>query len=356
MVKIFGFTLIRNGIKYDYPFVESLISLGGVSEKIYLAVGKSEDGTEALVQKLPKIKVLNTVWDDSLRAGGIILSQQTNVALDELRKEQGALPGAWGFYLQGDEVIHEDDYSTIIQDIERAEKEGADAVAFRYLHFWQSHKKIAINKKWYPQEIRAIKLSSSLTSWGDAQSFRPTNKIFYSDARIFHYGHVRESASYANKKRDILRLYHLDNKLNKYRRREMRFDSQTEVLTYFGSHPMVMRERILKLEKFWKPDERSEVFIVGEKNNINSSVFLNLAAKKVSWFQSIFDVPFSARKMAIVLNPSLLTSLYLMLVHWVWPFSSVPRKMRSKLALPWPEDFYWTLRLSEKSIAMKVND
>lgn len=356
MAKIFGFTLIRNGIKYDYPFVESLISLGGVSEKIYLAVGKSEDGTEALVQKLPKIHVINTIWDDSLRAGGVILSQQTNVALDELRKEHGTFPGAWGFYLQGDEVIHEDDYSTIIRDIERAENEGADAVSFRYLHFWQSHKKIAINKKWYPQEIRAIKLNSSLVSWGDAQSFRPANKIFYSDARIFHYGHVRESASYANKKRDILRLYHLDNKLSKYRRREKRFDSQTEVLTYLGSHPKVMRERILKLEQFWNPDECGEVFIVGEKNNLNSSFLLKLAAKKISWFPTIFNVPFSERSKAIVLNPSVLTSLYLILIHRVWPFTSVPKKMRSKLALPWPEDFYWTLRMSEKSIAMKVND
>ena len=60
MVNVFGFTLLRNGIKYDYSFKECLGSMASVCRDIYVAVGKSEDGTEEAVEELEKIKhILN---------------------------------------------------------------------------------------------------------------------------------------------------------------------------------------------------------------------------------------------------------------------------------------------------------
>ncbi len=98
-MKVSGFTFVRNGVKYDYPFIESISSLLPVCDEVVVAVGQSEDDTLKRIQSLhsPKIRILETVWDESIRKGGTILSQQTNLALDQI-------DGDWGIYLQADEV------------------------------------------------------------------------------------------------------------------------------------------------------------------------------------------------------------------------------------------------------------
>ena len=47
-----GFTFLRNAIRYDYPFRESLASLAPLVDEIVVAVGKSEDGTLEALQEL----------------------------------------------------------------------------------------------------------------------------------------------------------------------------------------------------------------------------------------------------------------------------------------------------------------
>ncbi|HAZ11916.1 MAG: hypothetical protein A2X86_07305 [Bdellovibrionales bacterium GWA2_49_15] len=344
MVRLFGFTLLRNGIKYDYSFRESLGSLASVCEKTYLALGASEDGTEDAVGQLGGIEIIPTVWDEKSRQGGVILSEQTNIALNHLRTREKTTPEAWGFYLQADEVLHEDDFALIRSDLEKAHAEGADAVAFRYLHFWQTHRQLAINKKWYPQEIRAIKLDSALESWGDAQGFRPAQKIFYSDARIFHYGHVREAESYKIKKQDILKLYHSDSRLPKYQKREKRFDAITEVIAYLGTHPKFMKERIIRLENFWIPEKQSRIFIAANPALFSSKLVSQILVEQIEWCSNPWKIPLKEWSKVIIPFPSRLQKVFYS--------SRIPLKMRSKLALPWPPDFLLTLKLSEKGIGL----
>jgi glycosyltransferase involved in cell wall biosynthesis len=101
-MKISGFTFIRNGVELDYPFIESITSVLPAVDEMVIVVGDCSDGTKEKILALqdPKIRIINTVWDESLRKGGEILAQQTNIALDHIT-------GDWGFYIQGDEVIHE---------------------------------------------------------------------------------------------------------------------------------------------------------------------------------------------------------------------------------------------------------
>ena len=224
-MRLYGFAILRNGIKYDYPFLESLQSLDPIVEKTYLALGDSEDKTNELINENDRLNITHTIWDDNYREGGKILSQQTNLILEKLKNDYGDQENNWGFYLQCDEVLNEEEYSKILEDISCADKMGYDAVRFKYLHFWQSHEQIAISRKWYPHEIRAIKLKSDIKSWGDAQSFKNYKKIYESDAHIFHYGHVREESSYRIKKKDILTYYHQDDKIQKYRNKEIKVQS-----------------------------------------------------------------------------------------------------------------------------------
>jgi glycosyltransferase involved in cell wall biosynthesis len=71
-MKIAGFTFVRNAIKYDYPIIEAITSILPICDELVVAVGNSEDGTLELIQSIdsPKIKIIETIWDDSLREGG----------------------------------------------------------------------------------------------------------------------------------------------------------------------------------------------------------------------------------------------------------------------------------------------
>ncbi len=239
--KIYGFTLLRNAIKYDYPYKESFESLSGIAEKIYLALGASEDGTEAEVAKIPYIVSIPTVWDESLRKGGTILSQQTNIALKKLRETE--IDG-WAFHLQADELISDLEYKQILNDFAQAENEGCDAVSFRYLHFWQNYDQVAYAKRWYPQEIRAIRVKCEAESYGDAQSFKPVKKIFYSNAHILHYGHVREKSAYEKKKKEFHHWWHSDEEMKKVISKGEKNDDLEPSLRYLGPHPKAIQNRI----------------------------------------------------------------------------------------------------------------
>lgn len=342
-IALYGFTLLRNGVKYDYCFRESLLSLSYICREVYLALGKSEDGTENAVKDFDFLQIIPTHWDEQLREGGLILSQQTNVALNALRAAKRDEKEAWGFYLQCDEVIHEDDRELIWKDVQRAEEQGYDAISFRYLHFWKDHHHIAINKKWYPQEIRAVKLNSLARSWGDAQSFVGQQRVYESEARIFHYGHVREQDKYKNKKEDILKLYHRDEKLLKYQRREKRFDDATETLAYFGPQPRVMKERMEAMGDLWTLPKRRVAYIVGDKSELDEKSIAKIWAEKTIFVSRPGKVPVAERDHAVVLNPRLWDKI-LRRDH-------VPSKMRSKLARKWGAEFMLTLKLSAKEIS-----
>jgi hypothetical protein len=51
---------------------------------------------------LHKISIIDTVWDPNLREGGAVLADETNKAFTRI-----AGNADWCFYIQGDEVLHE---------------------------------------------------------------------------------------------------------------------------------------------------------------------------------------------------------------------------------------------------------
>jgi hypothetical protein len=337
-MKIFGFSLLRNGVKYDYPFSESLKSLAPLVESITLALGDSDDGTEKKLESLGlPINIVPTIWDEDMRKSGLILSQQTNIALDHLREQHGDEEGSWGIYLQSDEVFHEDDRDLIISDLKKAQAQGCDAVRFRWLHFWHRYDNIAISWWWYPSEIRAIKLKSKIESYGDAQSFRNFTKVYESEARVFHYGYVREESALSLKVKDFRRWWHTSEKsLKKSAARDEKRARANEVLRYLGPHPRVMNTRV---PDFSYP-MAEEVTLIGNPADYSPEFIKNIRAKKIHWEKSFFNSKHAGPK--IVLSGQ----------WWenILANGFFPKQTRSKLAVPWNPEFRATLLLSRKNI------
>ncbi|MFZ1226914.1 MAG: glycosyltransferase family 2 protein, partial [Saprospiraceae bacterium] len=83
-MKVCGFTIIRNAIKYDYPAVEAIQSVLPLCDKFIVLIGNSDDETEELIRSIDsdKIEIHHSTWDDTLREGGRVLAVETNKAFN----------------------------------------------------------------------------------------------------------------------------------------------------------------------------------------------------------------------------------------------------------------------------------
>ncbi len=254
-MKVTGFTFIRNGIKYDFPYLEAIKSILPLCDEFIVAVGQCDDGTRASIENIdPKIRIIDTVWNDSLREGGKVLAIETDKAFKEV-----AADSDWAFYIQGDEVVHQK-YLPVIQTAMQKHKDNknVDGLLFDYTHFYGSYDYIGATHNWYRKEIRVIKNSKNIYSYKDAQGFRKDNNqklnVKAIKASIYHYGWVKEPEAMQGKQETFNKLWHTDTWMDKNVVKADEFDySIIDALYPFkGTHPEVMKERIAS--KNWKFD------------------------------------------------------------------------------------------------------
>lgn len=254
-MKVSGFTITRNAILYDYPVVEAIESVLPLCDEFIVAVGKSEDETRKLVESISsdKIKIIDTVWDDSLKEGGKVLAAETNKAFNAVSPYSD-----WAFYIQSDEILHEKYIDTVIKEMEKYKDDPkVEGLLFNYLHFYGSYEFIGDSRKWYRREVRVIRNDKQIHSFKDAQGFRKNgNKLNVKliDAFIYHYGWVKHPEIQQKKQETFNRLWHDDEWMDKNIAKVSEFDySQIDSLKYFtDSHPKVIQERINRMN--WKFD------------------------------------------------------------------------------------------------------
>ncbi len=253
-MKVSGFTIIRNALKYDYPVVEAITSILPICDEFIVSVGNSEDETLALIQSInsPKIKIVHSVWDDSLRVGGKVLADETNKAFDQISNDSD-----WAFYIQSDEVVHEKYLDSIRSEMQKwKDHKEVDGLLFNYTHFYGNYNYVGDSRKWYRKEIRIIKNDKSIRSYKDAQGFRKTDnsklKVKAIDAHIYHYGWVKPPAAQQEKQKNFHKMWHDDNWMKENIADAAEFDySIIDVLAPFkGTHPKVLEERLKRYN--WK--------------------------------------------------------------------------------------------------------
>ncbi len=247
-MKISGFTIARNVLKYDYPIIESINSILPICDEFIVAVGNSDDSTLDLIKSIDsnKIKIINTVWNDSLRTGGEVLALETDKAFKAISDDTD-----WAFYIQADEIVHE----KYLKNIEKSTRQhlnnkNIDGLLFDYKHFYGSYNYIGTSSNWYRKEIRIIRNNKNIYSYRDAQGFRKDNnkKLFVKqiNANIYHYGWVKEPVAMQQKQENFNKLWHNDKWIEQNIVKADKFDySIIDSLDIFkDKHPDVMKKRI----------------------------------------------------------------------------------------------------------------
>lgn len=256
-MKVTGFSFIKNAVKFDFPIKESLLSILPLCDEIIVAVGDCNDGTRELVANIhpTKIKIIDTIWDEKLQSGGAVLADETNKAFQAIDDSTD-----WCFYIQGDEVMHEQDIETIKQAmLKYKDDDRVDGLLFKYYHFYGSYDYIGASNKWYRNEIRIIKNNKSIYSYKDAQGFRKGNDEKLSvkeiDAYMYHYGWVKEPTTMMAKRKEGVKFWEGHKYTDEYDKTDLGaydFSSIDALEKFKGSHPKVMQLRIEKMN--WKFD------------------------------------------------------------------------------------------------------
>lgn len=261
-MKISGFSFVRNGIKLYYPVVESIKSILPICDEFVIAVGKGdEDDTtrEAIVSiNNPKIKIVDTIWEEKYFNKGIINALQTDIAKE-------ACTGDWLFYLQADEVVHEKYLPTIQSRCEELlNNNTVEGLLFGYKHFWGDYWHYHTGHGWYPYEIRIIRNLPEIHSYQSAQSFRRFDyydnprqekgthklKVAKVDAEIYHYGWVRPPHLMQSKRKALDSVHWGKSRAEQHYERvpkEFEYGPLNIVAEFKGSHPAVMQERIKEM-------------------------------------------------------------------------------------------------------------
>ena len=272
-MKVSGFTFIRNGSLLGYPFIESILSALPICDEFIVAVGDSEDDTLERIQAIGsnKIRIIQTQWNEKMQDRGFVYAQQKMIA-------QYNCTGDWAFYLEGDEVLHEDDLPKIRASMEEhLNNPKVEALAFDYHHFFGSPDWVAISPAWYRQECRIIR--NTIRSWApDGLYFVVMDKnkkgryprAALVDAPIYHYGHVRSIEAMRKKNERIGKYWKHDHPLfNGYQ-----IDPQA-LKKFSGNHP--------KIVKPWLENEAEKNFTPNQNHSLTKREIKHRLAMKLEF-------------------------------------------------------------------------
>ena len=256
-----GFTFCRNAVALGYPLRESIQSILPIVDEFVVALGPSDDGTGELIERIgsPKIRIVETAWDENQMTDARVLSTQATFALSCCR-----FP--WAFHLQADEVIHEADLpglkALMLQHLENRQALG---FMLRFIHFVLDYR--SINPWAFRREVRIVRNDGQLRSAGDSCGFARKSdglylgknllgrEVLWTGARVFHYSSVMPRSALEKKISSMSRIRHGDppvESLEKMTRDGIaRLERQYSIMKeYRGSHPSVMQERIAAAERF----------------------------------------------------------------------------------------------------------
>lgn len=265
----------RNALKLYYPMRQSIESILPLVDEFVVVLGKSDedDRTREEVEAIgsDKIGIIDTVWDIEKYPRGMEHAHQTDLAKE-------ACSGDWLFYLQSDEVVHEQDLPAIRQRCrELLDDREVEGLLFRYHHFWGDYNHVQDNHCWYRKEIRIVRNDPEIHSWESAQSFRRIPdfdglnyrqqegtyklKVAEVDAAIYHYGWVRPP-SVMQRKIKAFQTNHKGEKrvreLEALKQFDRVFDygNLSSVSRFRGTHPSVMERWKAKFN--WEDQLRYE--------------------------------------------------------------------------------------------------
>jgi hypothetical protein len=251
-MKVSAFTFIKNGQILGYPFLQSIKSVLSIVDEFVINVGESEDNTLELIKTIsnPKIRIIESTWNDSMQDRGYVYGQQKMIA-------QFNCTGDWAFYVEGDEVYHENDLEQISKSMKlHLNDSNVEALVFDFIHFYGNSNSVLNSPGWYRSEARIIK--NSVRSYApdglfwvvlDSNKKGRYPKAKHTGVTCYHYGWVRSEEQMNLKSSKVQKYWGGEPIKVDYSQMD-----PTIIQKFHNTHPKIMRDWIPKNSGLYKVD------------------------------------------------------------------------------------------------------
>jgi hypothetical protein len=243
-MKVSAFTFIKNGVILGYPFLQSIKSVLPIVDEFIVNVGKSEDNTLDLIKSISssKIRIIESTWNNEMKDRGYVYGQQKMVA-------QFNCTGDWAFYIEGDEVYHEEELEKIKNSmLENVDDENVEALVFNFHHFYGNQNTVLNSPGWYRSEARIIK--NSIRSYApdglfwlvlDSNKKGRYPRAKHTGASCYHYGWVRSEDQMNLKSSKVQKYWGASPTKIDYSQMD-----KSIIQNFCGSHPKVIENWLPK--------------------------------------------------------------------------------------------------------------
>lgn len=238
-MKVSGFTFLRNAVINGYPFVESILSILPIVDEFVCVVGAGSDDTRERILTIedPKIRVIDSRWNENMQDRGFVYGQQKMIA-------QYNCTGDWAFYLEGDEVLHESELNSIRAAMEdNLDDVEVEALYFNFFHFYGTPHQVGIAgyrraPRIIRNTIRSIAPDGLFWVVMDENKKGRYPKAKHAGGNIYHYGHCRSVSKMAEKLKQVGRYW--GSKHEDFR--GYGSIDICELRPFIGSHPAVLKD------------------------------------------------------------------------------------------------------------------
>lgn len=279
-MKVSAFTFIKNGQILGYPFIQSIQSILPIVDEFIINVGQSEDGTLALIQSIkdPKIRIIQSTWNDNMHDRGYVYGQQKMIA-------QFNCTGDWAFYIEGDEVYHEDDLDKIRASMQtHVDNPEVEALVFDFYHFYGNANSYLDSPGWYRSEARIIK--NSVRSYApdglfwlvlDSNKKGRYPKAKHTGAHCYHYGWVRSEEQMNLKSEKVQQYWGGEPAKIDFSKMD-----QSIIKEFSGTHPKIVQDWLPQDKGIYQADSNYELTKKQKKHRLMLKLekWFNLALSK----------------------------------------------------------------------------
>lgn len=245
--KLAGTLFIRNGIQFDYCYLEAIKCLKELCDHVFIVDAGSDDGTYETIFDFhdENTTIIHCVNEWQMIHGKEKLNHFTNIAIEAAEKAGYE----YQINCQGDEIIHELSYKTIRTVIES----GCEGFMCKRINLWKDcNHQLNVPQNRLPCSSEIIRLAKTkYRSCGDAESLDvpDVNQNYTNLIEIWHYGFVRKKevmkSKIVNMQEAVFGIDH-DPKLDQSEifNPDLWFDPVKDLKLIKGEHPLIMQEWI----------------------------------------------------------------------------------------------------------------
>ncbi len=229
---ITGITLIRNGVKLDYPFELSIRSLADMCSEVLVNVDPGEDKTLEVVRglqmKYPQIRIVESKWNMANSGDGSELANQANLLIPMAKND-------WICYMQADEMLHQKDHFQLKEFLRELPPNYSQVELYR-TYFWENLRtRLLTDEIWLGRVFR----KGTHSVGGDGMYLiRNSGDVIRSAFWIYHYSRMGREDQVNKRLRNLDSLFHEPEVVESFKPFDYLEDSKgKDLVPYHGSHP-----------------------------------------------------------------------------------------------------------------------